>query len=63
MTKMSRQEAKELLNKFKYETNYFSGDVKFADMYDMLRYRFEFGEAETVVILASLKLAGAKFKY
>ena len=63
MTKMSRPEAKELLNKFKYETDYFSGNLKYEDMYNMFRYRFNFGEAETVVILASLKLAGAKFKY
>ena len=42
-------------------TNYFSGELKFADMYDMLRYRMEFGESETKLILASLVNAGAKF--
>ena len=26
-------------------TNYFSGELKFADMFDMLCYRMDFGEA------------------
>ena len=42
-------------------TNYFSGELKFADMRDMLRYRMGFGEAETKLILASLVNADAKF--
>ena len=42
-------------------TNYFSGELKFYDMRDMLRYRMGFGEAETEIILASLVNAGAKF--
>lgn len=42
-------------------TNYFSGEIKFADMRDMLRYRMRFGEAETELILAALVNAGAKF--
>ena len=42
-------------------TNYFSGELKFADMFDMLRYRMDFGEAETELILAALVNAGAKF--
>lgn len=61
--KLTRVEAKELLNKFKDETNYFDGTIKFDDMYDMFRHRFGFGEAETNVILASLKLCGANFKF
>ena len=42
-------------------TNYFSGELKFADMRDMLRYRMGFGKAETEFILAALVNAGAKF--
>lgn len=42
-------------------TNYFSGEAKFADMRDMLRYRMGFGDAETRIILAALVNAGAKF--
>ena len=42
-------------------TNYFSGEIKFADMRDMLRYRMGFGKAETELILAALVNAGAKF--
>lgn len=42
-------------------TNYFSGELKFAYMRDMLRYRMGFGEAETEFILAALVNAGAKF--
>ena len=42
-------------------TNYFSGELKFVDMFDMLRYRMDFGEAETELILAALVNAGAKF--
>ena len=42
-------------------TNYFSGESKFADMRDMLRYRMGFGDAETRIILAALVNAGAKF--
>lgn len=42
-------------------TNYFSGELKFADMRNMIRYRMGFGEAETELILAALVNAGAKF--
>lgn len=59
---MTREEAKTQIKQYKDETNYFTGSLKYNDMYDMFRYRFRFGEAETVVILAALKLAGAKFQ-
>ncbi len=35
--------------------------MKFHDMYEMLRYRMHFGDAETKVIIASLIKCGAKF--
>ena len=50
----------------KDNTAYFGNTIdgkpmKFYDMYNMLRYRMCFGEAETKVIIASLIKCGAKF--
>lgn len=59
---MTKKAAWEQIEKFKGETNYFSGSIKLDDMRDMLRYRMQFGEAETEVILAALTIAGAKFQ-
>lgn len=59
---MTKKAAWEQIEKFKDETNYFSGSIKLDDMRDMLRYRMQFGEAETEVILAALTIAGAKFQ-
>lgn len=59
---MTKKAALEQIEKFKDETNYFSGLLKLDDMRDMLRNRMEFGEAETEVILAALTIAGAKFQ-
>lgn len=59
---MTREEAKAEINEYKDHTAYFDKSISATDMYEMLRYRMRFGEAETRVILASLKLAGAKFK-
>lgn len=54
-------EAKKIIDENKEDTSYFDGSMKFDDMYEMLRYRMQFGEAETAVILASLIRSGAKF--
>ena len=59
---MTQDEAKQIIERHKGETNYFSGNIDISDMWDMFRYRYEFGEAETAVILASLVRSGAKFK-
>ena len=59
---MTKKVAWEQIEKFKDETNYFSGSIKLDDMRDMLRYRMQFGEAEAEVILAALTIAGAKFQ-
>ena len=59
---MTKKAAWELIEKFKDETNYFSGCIKLDDMKDMLRNQMQFGEAETEVILAALTIAGAKFQ-
>ena len=59
----TRKAAREIIREEadKRNTNYFSGELKFSDMRDMLRYRMGFGEAETELILAALVNAGAKF--
>lgn len=59
---MTKKAAWEQIEKFKGETNYFSGIIKLDDMREMLKNRMEFGEAETEVILAALTIAGAKFQ-
>lgn len=43
-------------------TNYISNEIPLQDMLDMFRYDFNFGEAETQVILASMMACGATFK-
>lgn len=43
-------------------TAWFSREVSQDDMWKMLRYRMDFGEAETAIIIAALIKAGAKFK-
>lgn len=58
----TRKHCDEVIENWKDETNYFKGNLCFEDMYEMFRYRFNFGEGETNVILASLIKAGAKFQ-
>lgn len=59
--KMTKTYAKEILNLWKDETNYFNGTLTEGQFESMLRYRFGFGQAETTVILCALVMAGAKF--
>ena len=56
-----KQRAKETILAYKDMTCFFDGSVKHEDMYNMLRYRMKFGEAESRVIIAALINAGAKF--
>ena len=58
---MTKAYAKEILNLWKDETNYFNGTLTEGEFESMLRYRFGFGQAESIVILTALVLAGAKF--
>lgn len=51
-----------IIKENKDTTAYFSGDIKFDDMWEMFRFRCQFGEAETAVILAALIKSGAHFK-
>ncbi len=59
----TRKAAIEVIREIKEEgsTNYFAGTIRFEDMQLMLRYRMNFGDAETRLILAALVNAGAKF--
>lgn len=60
--KMTKVYAKEILNIWKDETNYFNGSLTEGEFESMLRYRFNFGQAEAIVIICALVMAGAKFK-
>ena len=53
--------AKEILDLWKNDTNYFNGSMSAAEFESMLRYRMGFGQAETITITMALILAGAKF--
>lgn len=59
---MTKVKASEIINQYRDETNYFSGEIKTKDMFEMFRYRMQFGEAESKVIIAALIKAGAKFQ-
>lgn len=51
-----------IIKENKDNTNYFNRSITQDAMWDMLRNRMYFGEAETAVIIAALIKAGAKFK-
>ena len=59
--KYTKVKAKESIQAYKDSTCYFDGSMTQEEMYEMLRYRMRFGEAETRVIIASLVISGAKF--
>lgn len=68
--KYTKQKAIETIAAYKDNTAYFGYDdlngkrvfLKQADVYDMLKNRMQFGDAESRVIIAALVLAGAKFE-
>lgn len=60
MTKKSARQIIEFENEMQ-ETAYCEGVLTVSYMEDMLRFRMDFGEAETKFIIASLVNAGAKF--
>lgn len=51
-----------IIKENKDNTAYFDRAITQDEMWELLRYRMEFGEAETAIIIASLIKAGAKFK-
>lgn len=59
--KYTKKFAKEILDNWKNETNYFNGSMTQGQFESMLRYRTGFGQAETITITMALILAGAKF--
>ena len=68
---MTNKKAKEIINQYKDDTAFYgknntdfiTGEVftTYDSMYEMFRNRMGFGKAETMVLIASLKLSGAKF--
>ena len=60
--KIRKKDCNEIIEKYKDNTNYFNGTIDQDDMWDLLRYRMQFGESETIVIIAALIKVGAKFK-
>lgn len=59
---MTKKKAKETIEEYKDLTAFFDNSMSEIEMYEMLRYRMSFGEAETRVIIASLVAVGAKFR-
>lgn len=62
MKKYTKKAAKETVETYANMTSYFDESMTQREMFEMLRYRMQFGEAETRVIIAALVMAGAKFK-
>lgn len=54
--------AKAIISKFLPQTGYADGSITVSDMYEMLRDRMQFGNAEAQTIIAALTLAGAQWK-
>ena len=59
--KFTKKKAREGIEAYKDRTAFFDGSIKQSEMYEMLRYRMQFGEAETQVIIAALVNSGAVF--
>lgn len=59
--KYTKKSAMETINSYKDLTSFFDGSMSQNQMYNMLRYRMQFGEAETRTIIAALVISGAKF--
>ena len=60
-SKWTKVNCRRIIEENKDKTAYFNGEMSQDDMRYMLKYRMNFGDAETAVIMASLILAGAKF--
>lgn len=63
MRKWTKRKAADMVRENIEKTGYSSGDISIQSMYEMLRCRMGFGNAEAKTILSALVLAGAKFKY
>lgn len=58
---MTKKKAMAIIAEKKNDTNWFDGTIRETTMYGMLVGRMGFGDAEASIILAGLKLAGAKW--
>lgn len=58
----SLEQCNSIIEEYKNDTQYFNEQMTFDQMYNMLRLHYEFGEAETKVIIASLIKSGAIFR-
>lgn len=55
-------ECDKIIQENKDNTNYFNRKYSQDEIWEMLRYRMNFGESETAVIIAALIKSGAKFR-
>ena len=62
MKKYTKKAAKETVEAYADMTGWFDESISQLEIFEMLRYRMQFGEAESRVIIAALVMAGAKFK-
>lgn len=62
MKNYTKKEADEIITEYKDNTAYFDGTLTSKEMYELFRYRYSFGEAETMTIIAALVKSGAKFQ-
>ena len=60
--KYTKKHARECVEAYAHLTGWFDESINQREMFEMLRYRMQFGEAESRVIIAALVMAGAKFK-
>lgn len=58
----SLEQCNKTIEEYKDFTQYFNEQMSFDEVYNMFRLHYEFGEAETKVIMAALIKAGAKFR-
>lgn len=57
----THEDCKRIIRENRDNTAWFDQSYSMDDMWEMLRYRMQFGEAETAVIVAALIRCGAKF--
>lgn len=58
----SLEQCNKIIEEYKDKTQYFNEAMTFDEAYNMFRLEYEFGEAETKIIMACLIKNGAKFR-
>lgn len=56
------EQCNQIIEEHKEKTQYFNKQMTFDEVYNMFRLHYEFGEAETKVIIACLIKNGANFR-